>query len=126
MQSSEGCGHGDLCVHRSTGGTWSINHICCSFKGRDALPVILPRRLRDVWTSLVTLALSVGLLILLVSDHPHLTVNLLSSMVSLCNLSMDFTKRFHAFTSDPSLAYFVPQKDICILGCAHGFVLSPE
>lgn len=36
---------------------------------------------------------------------------------------MDFTKRFHAFTSDPSLAYFVPQEDICILSCARGFVL---
>lgn len=34
---------------------------------------------------------------------------------------MDFTKRFLAFTSNPSLAYFVPQKDIRILSCARRF-----
>lgn len=62
-----------------------------------------------MWTSLVTLALSVGLLTLLVSDRPHLTVNLFSPIVSLCNLSLWTSQRgfMHSLLIHLSLTLFL-------------------
>lgn len=126
MQSSKGCGHGDLVFTEALGEPGvlitqvipSREGMLCLFSTQKA------GRCVDQSGDLGFICGAIDSPSVRPSP-PYCKFVFLHSQ-SMQTVFMDFTKRFHAFTSDTSLAYFVPQKDICILSCAHGFVLSPE
>lgn len=92
-----------------------LAHKVIPLKGGIITCYLLRRLQLDVHSSLVTFALSVWPETTQIPDPYHKLV--FWSLYSRCRIY--FTKSFNVVTSNLYLVYFVPQRDLCIVYCAH-------